>query len=152
VYLEELRDLKICRRASHLLFADDNLLFFEANAAQACIIKATIGIFEIGSGQLVNPSKCSIMFNENCPEEIQGNILAILEVEQSSFEEKYLGLPTPDGRMKASRFQPLKERFRKRLTDREICISGCKRSIDKICGLSTYSLCHGSVQAPRWFP
>jgi hypothetical protein len=91
--------------------------FFEANTTQAGIINAAIGIFEIGSGQLVNPSKCSIMFNENCPEEIQGNILAILEVEQSSFEEKYLGLPTPDGRMKASRFQPLKERFRKRLTD-----------------------------------
>jgi hypothetical protein len=57
------------------------------------------------------------MFNENCPEETQGNILAILEVEQSSFEEKYLGLPTPDGHMKVSRFQSLKEIFRKRLTD-----------------------------------
>jgi hypothetical protein len=40
-----------------------------------------------------------------------------MEVEHSSFEEKYLGLPTPEGRMKASRFQPTKERFIKRLTD-----------------------------------
>jgi hypothetical protein len=84
VYLEELRDLKICRSApgiSHLLFADDSLLFFEENAAQAGIIKATIGIFEIGSGQLINPSKCSILFNETCPEENQENIKAILEVD-----------------------------------------------------------------------
>jgi hypothetical protein len=121
VYLEELRDLKICRRApgiSHLLFANDSLLFFEANTSQAGIIKAAIGIFEIGSGQMINQTKCSIMFNNNCPVETQESIKAILEVEQSSFEEKYLGLPTPDGRMKAEMFQPIKERFRK------ICFNG----------------------------
>jgi hypothetical protein len=120
VYLEELKDLRICRRApgiSHLLFADDCLLFFEADATQAGVIKAAIGIFEVGSGQLVNQSKCSVLFNEACPEEIQQSVKQILEVEHSSFEEKYLGLPTPDGRMKAERFQPLKERYRKRLTD-----------------------------------
>jgi hypothetical protein len=38
-------------------------------------------------------------------------------VEHSSFKVKYLGLPTPEGRMKASRFQPIKERYRKRLSD-----------------------------------
>ena len=31
------------------------------------------------------------------------------------FEAKYLGLPTPDGRMKNERFQPLRERFGKRM-------------------------------------
>jgi hypothetical protein len=34
-----------------------------------------------------------------------------------SFEDKYLGLPTPEGRMKAERFQPIKEMFSKRLTN-----------------------------------
>ena len=38
-------------------------------------------------------------------------------MEHSSFEEIYLGMPTPDGRMKVDRFQPIKERYRKRLTD-----------------------------------
>jgi hypothetical protein len=33
----------------------------------------------------------------------------------ASFEEKYLGLPVPEGRMKAGRFQTTKERFVKRL-------------------------------------
>jgi hypothetical protein len=80
---------------SHLLFADDSLLFLKANTSQAGVIKAAIGIFEIGPDQLINPSKCSILFNANCSEETQNDIKAILEVEHSSFEEKYLGFPTP---------------------------------------------------------
>ena len=71
---------------------------------QAGVIKAAIGIFEVASGQLINPNKCSILFNAACPEEVQDSVKQILEVEHSSFEEKYLGLPTPDGRMKADRF------------------------------------------------
>jgi hypothetical protein len=119
VYLQELCELKISRRGpgvSHLLFADDSLLFLKANTSQAGVVKAAIGIFEIGSGQLINPSKCSILFNANCSEETQNDIKAILEVEHNSFEEKYLGFPTPQGRMKASTFQPTKERLRKRLS------------------------------------
>lgn len=42
VYLEELKELKICRRApgvTHLPFADDSLFFFEANNIQTRVIK-----------------------------------------------------------------------------------------------------------------
>jgi hypothetical protein len=37
----------------------------------------------------------------------------VLGVELASFEPKYLGLPTPSGRMKKDRFQSLKERLGK---------------------------------------
>jgi hypothetical protein len=59
IELRALKEFKICRRApgiSHLLSADDGLVFFEANTKQAGVIKAAIGIFEVGSGQLVNQS------------------------------------------------------------------------------------------------
>jgi hypothetical protein len=91
VHLQELHELKLSRHGpgvSHLLFADDSLLFLKANTTQAGVIKAAIGIFEVGSGQIINPAKCSVLFSEDCPEETQNNIKAILEVEHSTFEEK----------------------------------------------------------------
>jgi hypothetical protein len=115
-----LQELRICRGApgvSHLLFADDTLLFFKANAAQASVIKEVINIYERGTGQLLNPGKCSIMFNEKGNSGCQEQVRDILGVEKTSFEPKYLGLPTPSGRMKGARFQPLKERLGKRLMD-----------------------------------
>ncbi|CAM0949281.1 unnamed protein product [Alopecurus aequalis] len=47
-----------------------------------------------------------------------GNVVAqILNVESTTFEEKYLGLPVPDGRLKNGKFQPTKERLQKKCSD-----------------------------------
>jgi hypothetical protein len=43
-------------------------------------------------------------------------IRSTLGVERIEFEAKYLGLPTPDGRQKKERFQPVKEKLAKRIT------------------------------------
>ena len=42
-------------------------------------------------------------------------IKGILQVETIGFEEKYLGLPTPDGRMTKGKFQNLQAKLTKRL-------------------------------------
>jgi len=115
-----LLELKICRGApgiSHLLFADDTLLFFKAKPEQALVVKEILDTYARCTGQLLNPSKCSIMFNKKGAEDDQNQVKHILGVELSSFEPKYLGLPTPSGRMKKDRFQSLKERLSKRLRD-----------------------------------
>jgi hypothetical protein len=44
-------------------------------------------------------------------------VTQILVVEHTVLDEKYLGLPTPRGRIKGDRFQTLKERLSKRLQD-----------------------------------
>lgn len=41
----------------------------------------------------------------------------VLEINREVFEAKYLGLPTPRGRIKGEHFQDLKERLGKRLMD-----------------------------------
>jgi hypothetical protein len=65
-----LHELHICRRApgiSHLLSVDDTLIFMEATENQAEIIKSIIRVYEGGTGQLVNLSKCSMLFGALCP-------------------------------------------------------------------------------------
>jgi hypothetical protein len=55
--------IKLCRRApviSHLLFADDTLLFFKAS--QAANVKQVLDTYATSTGQLINPAKCSLLF------------------------------------------------------------------------------------------
>ena len=110
----------MCRNApgvSHLLFADDTLLFFRATMEQAAEVKNVLDTYGRCTGQQVNPAKCSIMFNEKIPPATQNQVKGVLQVVQTAFDARYLGLPTPSGRMKGARFQHLKERLGKRLKD-----------------------------------
>jgi hypothetical protein len=91
--------------------------FFKANPAQAVKVKNVLDLFAQGMGQLTNPAKCSIMFKAEEHDGDHMEVRQILQVERTVLDEKYLGLPTPKGRMKGDRFQPLKERLSKRLQD-----------------------------------
>jgi hypothetical protein len=71
------------------------------NGAQASKVKEVLNTFERCTGQLISPMKCSILFAEHCPQDSIDEVRDILQVQQASFESKYLGLPTPEGRMKS---------------------------------------------------
>uniref|UniRef100_A0A452Y213 Reverse transcriptase domain-containing protein n=1 Tax=Aegilops tauschii subsp. strangulata TaxID=200361 RepID=A0A452Y213_AEGTS len=110
--------VKVSRRGpgvSHLLFADDTLLFFEASREQAEEVKVVLDMYGRAMGQSLNPNKCSILFGEACPIAVQEEVRSVLQITNLHFEEKYLGLPTPEGRMSKGRFQNLQTRLTKRL-------------------------------------
>jgi ribonuclease HI len=112
--------LKVARGApgvSSLLFADDSLLFFKATVEEARAVDSALELFQRCTGQLLSPSKCSVLFSSACPSATQLEIKSILGVSTSTFEEKYLGLPTPEGRMKDECFQPIMARFSKKLNN-----------------------------------
>jgi hypothetical protein len=120
VEVDAISPVKVCRNApgiSHLLFADDTMLFFRASEVQALRVKHVIRVFEKSTGQLVNPLKCSIIFSNDCPLENQERVRSILNIVQQDFEPKYLGLPTPDGRMHKGRFQNLQSKLSKYLIE-----------------------------------
>jgi hypothetical protein len=100
--------VRVCRRApeiTQLLFADDSLLFFRANSSQASYVKMALDRYSRAIGQLINFDKCSILFNAKQ----EGNVM-----DEVKTQAKYLGLPTPEGRMKAEKFQAITERLIKR--------------------------------------
>lgn len=65
--------------------------------------------------QLLSPAKCSLLVNGQCDDGVLNEIKTILHVEMASFDSKYLGLPTPEGRMSATKFKTGKESLAKRM-------------------------------------
>jgi hypothetical protein len=83
--------VKVCARApgiSHPLFADDTLLFFKATNQEANQVKRVIEAYGKATGQLINHSKCSMMFSKGCPGNVQEEVREILSVQKPEFEEK----------------------------------------------------------------
>jgi hypothetical protein len=142
-----IEELKICRRGpgiSHLLFADDSLLFFKVKGDEARHIKNVLTAYEKSTGQLLNPAKSSLMLGQNVTEDEGAIVASILNVQNTSFEEKYLGLPIPEGRMKDDKFQPTKERLMEKMfrLDREIFFGGSKRGSNKGSGSGHTHTCY----------
>jgi hypothetical protein len=78
---------------SHLLFTHDSLLFVEANAEQAQIVKNILITYERSTIQLISNNKCSVFFGRECSDSNISVVTSCWETENRSFEEKYLGLP-----------------------------------------------------------
>ena len=98
-----LNPIKIARNSpgiSNLLFANDSLIFFKAVPEQAVTIKKVLDTFQKCTGKLLSSNKCSLLFGEVRPPKKREAIKNILGVVSVSFKSKFLGLPTPEGRMK----------------------------------------------------
>ncbi|GMI83381.1 hypothetical protein HRI_002007400 [Hibiscus trionum] len=106
--------IKIARGAptiSHLLFADDCLIFGDASATGATIIKQILLDYAAASGQLVNYDKSGVFFSSNVIDSNKADVQHILGVSLTTNLEKYLGLPAIIGRCKKAAFSNLKDRF-----------------------------------------
>ena len=63
-----LHGVQICRRAhciSNLLFADDSLIFCQANQEEVLLISDTLQLYAEASGQCINFEKSSAYFSSN---------------------------------------------------------------------------------------
>ncbi|XP_057787364.1 uncharacterized protein LOC131004671 [Salvia miltiorrhiza] len=111
---------RICRsapRVSHLLFADDCIIFGRANADEIRRIRDIIGDYEHVSGQKVNLEKSSISFSSGVGVELRGELAGLLGVQYIEQGGRYLGIPSTVGRSKTEIFQMLVDRTRKKSKD-----------------------------------
>jgi hypothetical protein len=99
------------------LFADESLLFFQANIEQANKVDELLRIYEKGTGQLLSPTKCSVMLGHNVSQEDREAVASILKVGSMTLDEKYLGLPIPEGQVKDGKLEPTKDKLLKKCSD-----------------------------------
>jgi hypothetical protein len=109
------RGLRVSRHApwvSHLLFADDCLVFCEASDEGVQRVASILEDYNTGSGQLVNKHKSAVFFSANTKSEVKASIQSILGIPTEALGEKYLGLPTALGRNTNGPFDFIGERIR----------------------------------------
>ena len=97
---------------SHLLFADDCIVFSEASQRGANRLQEILDTYSRGSGQLVNRDKSAVFFSSNCTDQMKAEIRQGLQIEQEALAEKYLGLPTAVGHSTSQVFEYLPTRIR----------------------------------------
>ena len=106
--------VSISRRAptmSHLLLADDSLLFCHATQEEVQAISDVLQVYATSSSQCINFEKFSIFFSSNTDMDQKERIKATLGIREVDWFESYLGLPTLIGRSKNQAFPILRIDF-----------------------------------------
>jgi hypothetical protein len=85
---------------THLLFADDSIVFLEASSSNLQALKRILREYETCSGQKVNLQKSSIYFGKGLDETAHSNLRQTVGIQCEALSEKYLGLPTVVGRVR----------------------------------------------------
>ena len=89
-----LHGVALCKNApsiSNLLFADDSLIFCQANKEEVQVVSNTLQLYAEASGQCINLEKSSVYFNSNVSMEQKEWIIDKLKVKEVERFDNYLG-------------------------------------------------------------
>ncbi|PKU60948.1 Putative ribonuclease H protein [Dendrobium catenatum] len=92
---------------SHLLYADDLLVFGEASKDNTNVLNEILVYFSKASGLFINADKSSLIFSKNFNDGLAVDLAANLGISKIDDCITYLGIPISTGRLKLSHFQPL---------------------------------------------
>lgn len=113
IKMGELEGFKLARDApslTHLMFADDALLFTEANLREVYKMLNILNVYSKNSGQRINVTKSGVIFGKYVEPRIRSNMEQIIHMQHWDNPGKYLGLPVEWGRSKVSGLTWIKER------------------------------------------
>ncbi|KAL5779910.1 hypothetical protein ACOSQ2_010647 [Xanthoceras sorbifolium] len=113
-----LHGIKIAREAppiSHLLFADDSLMFIKVSVEECLLLKNILHRYELASGQAINFEKSALSFSTNTPVDTRESIKRIFNIEVVSCHEMYLGLPSSISKNRRKVFGSIRDRVWQKL-------------------------------------
>ena len=114
----DIHGYSLCRRGpklTHLLFADDSLIFCRATLEECNKVMDILRVYEEASGQKINRSKTPLFFSNSILEDVKHGIKVALGVPEIMQYEKYLGLPSLVGKRKKESFNYIKEKVWRKL-------------------------------------
>ncbi|XP_057426498.1 uncharacterized protein LOC130719921 [Lotus japonicus] len=100
---------------THLFFADDSLLFAEANVTEATNIIQVLNLYNGASGQRINVTKSGLIFGKNTVNRTKRDIASLLHMPIWEHPGQYLGLPAIWGRSKCNSLAWVKEKVREKI-------------------------------------
>ena len=115
---ENLRGISVCKgapRVSHLLFADDCIVFCKASTEEGLKVTKILEDYERESGQKLNREKTSLFFRKNTKAEVQEAVKDMFGAQIILQHEKYLGLPPLVGRGKKKAFNHIKDQVGRKI-------------------------------------
>lgn len=125
---------------SHLLFADDSIVFCRATEDECRVLMQTLREYQRASGQAVNFAKSAITFAKGIPQITQENLLRMTGITKIGGFGKYLGLPEKIGRRRKDAFEYIKQRVMNKL-DRFLSPAGREVLLKAvITALPTYAM------------
>ncbi|CAN1279753.1 Uncharacterized mitochondrial protein AtMg00310 [Linum perenne] len=104
-----------CPVITHLMFADDTMLFLKATRPSLVHLKALFTRYQLLSGQRINYSKSSILFSKNVPRHLRIEYSRYLQIEILNASPNYLGAPCVVMKSKKETFRFLEDRVTTRL-------------------------------------
>lgn len=101
---------------SHLLFADDLLLFTKATISQVRVVNITISEFCRTSGVKVNFTESELVCSKEVPRLRQRSIRNISNIQFTCWLDKYLGVPLIRGRVGRHDFNFITDKLSQKLS------------------------------------